>query len=84
MVDNNRWFVANSLPGGVAMTGKELREARISKSLTQKKLGELLGYEGRSAETTVQKWEYDSQPIPMRHYKKLSKLLDIPLEKFLP
>ena len=66
------------------MTGKELRTAREHKCLTQAKLGELLGYKGKSAENTVQKWEYGTQPIPLKHFRNLSKILDVPLEKFIP
>jgi len=66
------------------MTGEELQKARIRKNLTQQHLGEMLGFKGRSAGNTVQKWEYGSQPIPTKYWKKLSEILDIPLEKFLP
>lgn len=71
-------------PGGVIMTGEELKRLRISKNMTQKKLGELLGYKGRSAENVVQLWEYGKQPVPMKHWRPLAKILEIPLEKFIP
>ena len=66
------------------MTGEELKKARIRACLTQRHLGELLGYKGKSAETTVQNWEYGKQPIPIKHFRMLSKLLDVPLDKFIP
>lgn len=66
------------------MTGAELKRLRISKQLTQKHLGEMLGYKGRSAENTIQKWEYDSQPIPTKYWKSLSKILGVKLDVFLP
>ena len=66
------------------MTGSELKAARIRVCLTQMKLGVMLGYKGKSAECTVQNWEYDKQPIPVKHFRKLSKILDVPLEKFIP
>ena len=66
------------------MTGDELKKARIRSNLTQKRLGELLGYEGKSAENVVQLWEYEKQPIPLKHFRKLSKILEVPLEKFIP
>lgn len=66
------------------MTGKELRRARLRVNLTQKKLGELLGYEGRSAENVVQRWEYDKQPIPVKHFRALAKVLDITLDEVVP
>ena len=66
------------------MTGKELREARIRACLTQMRLGELLGYKGKSAECVVQNWEYGKQPIPLKHFRALAEILDVPLEKFIP
>lgn len=66
------------------MTGKELRDARIRNCITQKRLGEMLGYKGKSAECTVQNWEYGKQPIPLKHFRPLSEILNVPLEKFIP
>ena len=66
------------------MTGEELKRYRIGVQLTQKRLGEMLGYEGRTAENVVQMWEYGTRPIPMMHFRKLAKILDCPLEKFIP
>lgn len=66
------------------MTGEELKACRIRAGFTQRKLGEMLGFKGRSAENTVQKWEYNTQPIPVKYFRSLSKLLDVPLEKFIP
>lgn len=66
------------------MTGEELRKYRIRRNLTQRKLGELLGFEGRSAETTVQKWEYGSQPIPTKYWRALAKILEVSLDVFVP
>ena len=66
------------------MTGEELKHYRINQQLTQKRLGEMLGYKGRSAENIVQMWEYGTRPIPIKHFRKLAKILNIPLEKFIP
>ena len=66
------------------MTGEELRIARERVHLTQKKLGELLGYSDRGAERMVQQWEHDKFPINPKHYRKLAEVLDVPLEKFIP
>jgi transcriptional regulator with XRE-family HTH domain len=70
--------------GVCGLTGEELKNARKRKVLTQRQLGELLGYEGRSAETTVQCWEYNKAPIPLKHFRKLSEILEVPLDKFIP
>ena len=66
------------------MTGEEFRELRVRKHITQMKLGEMLGYKGRSAECVVQSWEYGRRPIPMKHFRKLSEILGVPLERFIP
>lgn len=64
--------------------GDMLREKRRRKKLTQQRLGELLGYEGRTAELMVQHWEHNREAIPTRKLKPLSKILDIPVEDLLP
>ena len=66
------------------MTGKELRTLRVRKCITQRALAEMLGYKGRGGENTVQNWEYDKQPIPLKHFRALAQILDVPLEKFIP
>jgi transcriptional regulator with XRE-family HTH domain len=66
------------------MTCEEFKQARKAKKLTQKKLGLLLGYPESTAERIVQHWEYGTQPIPMKHFRKLSEILEIPLERFIP
>ena len=66
------------------MTGEELRRIRIARGFTQRRLGEKLGYEGRSAETTIQNWEGDRHPIPIKKIRKLAEVLEMPIEKFIP
>lgn len=66
------------------MTGEEFKALRKAAGLSQRKLAEELGYEGRGGEMTVQNWEYGKQPIPLKHFRKLSELLHVPLEKFIP
>ena len=66
------------------MTGEELRKNRKRCGYTQRALAEALGYEGRSGECTIQNWEYDKQPIPIKYYRPLSKLLGMTLEEMIP
>ena len=66
------------------MTGEELKAIRKSRGITQRKLAELLGYEGRGGEMTVQNWEYNKQPIPLKHFRKLAEILEVPVERFIP
>ena len=66
------------------MTGEELRRIRVARGFTQRKLGELLGYKDKSAETVVQNWEYGKQPIPLARIRKLAQILNMPIERFIP
>lgn len=66
------------------MTGEELRQARINRKLTQKQLGEKLGYKGQIAQRIVQSWEYNERGIPLKRFRELSDILQIPLERFIP
>lgn len=59
-------------------------EKRKEKKLTQRQLGELLGYEGRTAEMMVQKWEYGSRPVNPKHYRKLAEIFGISPEELIP
>jgi len=66
------------------MKGEELREIRLQRKYTQKQLGEQLGYKGKMAERIIQSWEYNERRIPVTRFRELSRILDIPLEKFIP
>lgn len=83
-IDYLKHFMVDSPKGGVDMTGTDLKKYRVRKNFTQKQLGLLLGYNEKSAERTVQHWELDARPIPVKHYRALSKILGVPLEKFIP
>lgn len=66
------------------MTGEELKRYRQRAKLTQQRLGEMLGYEGRNAELMVQHWEHDRLNVPVKVIKPLAKILNIPTEELLP
>ena len=66
------------------MTGEELKKYRVKKGITQRKLGELLGYEGASADRVVQNSESDKQPIPIKYWRDIAKILGFPVDKFIP
>lgn len=66
------------------MLGDPLRQARCRAKLTQQALGELLGYKGTSAMNTVQRWEYGTAPIPLHVIRRLSEVLDVPIDQFIP
>ena len=66
------------------MKGEELRNARLRKQLTQERFGMMVGYERKSAERVVQLWEHDKQPVPIKYWRKVSEILEIPLDRFIP
>ena len=64
--------------------GEYIRECRIKAGLTQQQLGEMCGYTGRSAMNTVQKWEYNKQPVPLEKLRVLAQALNISLDSLIP
>ena len=72
------------VPEVIAMFGEYIKECRIKKGLTQQQLGEMCGYEGRSAQNTVQKWEYNKQPVPLEKIRPLANALEIPIDSLIP
>ena len=62
---------------------KLIREQRLNRNLTQKELGELLGYKGESRQTRISSWESGKRQVPRRKIKELAKLLGIPAEKLI-
>lgn len=66
------------------MTPSEtLRAARIAAKLSQKALGEALGY-GDTAQAIVSRWEMDGRKIPQHKLKQIAKILKIPLDTLIP
>lgn len=61
-----------------------IKTARLKARLTQQALGEALGYEGTSADSTVRRWESGSRPVPLEKIRKLAEVLQIPLDTLIP
>ena len=66
------------------MKGSELKAHRKACGYTQREFGLAIGYPEKSAEKVVQQWEYDKQPIPVKHYRKIVKLLNLTLDDIVP
>lgn len=64
--------------------GDLIRTRRLEMPYTQRQLGELCGYEGRTAERMVQQWEQGSRPVPADRLRRLAKALQLPLEALIP
>lgn len=65
--------------------GETIRNARKAKGLSQKQLGLLCGYENpKTAETSVQYWEYNQSPVPIDRLRRLCAALDLPLDALIP
>ena len=68
----------------IEVFGEYIKSCRIKAGLSQQKLGELLGYTGRSALVTVQRWESNTRPVPIEKLRALAKALNIPLDSLIP
>lgn len=66
------------------MLGEYIRENRKKMNLTQRQLGEMCGYTGRSAIVTVQEWEHDRRPVPLDKIRTLAKALGISIDSLIP
>ena len=69
--------------GGMTIPEK-IKQARKEAGLTQKQVGEALGYTGGTAETSVRKWELGTRPVPLDKLRTLSQVLNIPLDQLIP
>lgn len=63
---------------------KRIKEARIKADMSQRELGELLGYEGANAQRTVTRWEHNERPVPLDKIRLLAKVLDLTLDDLIP
>lgn len=57
--------------------------ARTNKGLTQRELGEALGYQSKTAQVTVARWEAGTRPVPREKILDLCKILKLDLMMFL-
>ena len=64
--------------------GEIIRKRRKKLGITQMQLGLKCGYEGRSAENTVQHWEHGRQEPSIRVLRRLAAALDVTLEQLIP
>ena len=64
--------------------GEKIKALRKQAGLTQQQLGELCGYEGRSAEATVQHWEHNRQMPPIDKLRALAQALQVALDAIIP
>lgn len=66
------------------MTPSEtLRAARIAAKLSQKALGEALGY-GDTAQAIVSRWEMGDRKIPQHKLRRIAEILKIPIDSLIP
>lgn len=60
------------------MIGKRLKEARLSKNLTQWQVAELIGVEGTGANTRIAHYETERYSPSFPVARQLAKALDVP------
>lgn len=75
------WFDLDSAQQQIADL---IRTRRIILGYTQRQLGEMCGYTGRSAEVSVYRWENARAPIPMKKLRPLAKALNVSVECLIP
>ena len=63
---------------------QRLRNARITQGLSQHQVGERLGFDSKSGEVMVGRWENGDRPIPQIHIRQLADLLGLKPEDLLP
>lgn len=60
--------------------GEKIKKARKEKKITQKELGKLIS----KTSSSIQKYEYGLTSIPLEVLEKIAKVLQLPLNHFLP
>lgn len=64
--------------------GEIIQQKRKAAKLTQIQLGNMVGIEGRTGETTVQKWEHNLQSPSLKYLRPLCRALGCTLEELIP
>lgn len=64
--------------------GQKIRTWRKAAGLSQMELGLKCGFDGRSAECSVQHWEHDRREPPLRSLRPLAEALGITLDELIP
>lgn len=64
--------------------GAIIQTRRRAAGLTQRQLGEACGYEGKSAERTVQHWEHNAREPGITTLRPLCRALKCTLEDLIP
>lgn len=63
---------------------ERIRAARIKADMSQRELGELLGYEGANAQRTVTRWEHNERPVPLDKIRPLANVLGLTIDDLIP
>lgn len=64
--------------------GEVIRERRLALGLSQRKLGELCGKQGKSAEMAIQHWEHGRLKPALEDLRPLADALQITLDELIP
>lgn len=84
MIDNVLYNILHRSVNAMKDIPAIIKAARIKAAFSQKELGEKMGYEGRSAEVTVQRWENGSRPVPLEKIRALAAALNLTLDDLIP
>lgn len=65
--------------------GELIYEKRRFKRISRSQLGKMCGYPNDNTSTvTVSNWENDRCLVPLEKIRRVSEILEIPLDKFIP
>lgn len=64
--------------------GEIIQQKRKEAGMTQLQLGNAIGIEGRSGETTVQRWEHNRISPTVKYLRPLCRALGCTLEELIP
>lgn len=73
-------YFDNSESSNQKIIGEKIKKARKDKKITQGELGKLIS----KTSSSIQKYEYGLTSIPLEVLEKIAKVLQLPLNHFLP
>lgn len=80
-------FISAHVDGEPPVRGEvpqRIQTARSRRGMTQRELGEAMGYSGEAARITVARWEAGTRPVPMDKVAALADVLGVGIRELLP
>ena len=61
-----------------------IKDARVRKGMTQADLALAMGYETKTGDSVVRKWENGVKPVPIVKIRLLASVLDLTVDDLIP